>query len=191
LHGSGWRKERGDSPLRNSWRLLSDAAAKPAIMLHKGGGDLDEVLIDLSPLRVPGAFEEAVGVCLTLAPDGLAEPLAPRDPSFLELSQGGFANEDQAPAPTAPEPSGPEARAAVAEAYAELPIFKLPIYAVSWLRPRSEAKALARRLAAAFGTPATGTIPSASKHPKDPKGKAKRRRPRSRVSEADDALDLL
>lgn len=55
LRGSGWRKERGDSPLANSFRNFCDATSIPYISIEKGIGSsqvlLDHVYIDFSPLR--------------------------------------------------------------------------------------------------------------------------------------------
>lgn len=48
IAGSGWRAERREAPLVNSWRLYSDAVARPAIVLHKPS----TVVLDLSPMRV-------------------------------------------------------------------------------------------------------------------------------------------
>ncbi|KAJ8605853.1 hypothetical protein CTAYLR_000535 [Chrysophaeum taylorii] len=47
IAGSGWRRERRDAPLANTWRNWCDAVARPAIILHKP----DVVVVDLSPLR--------------------------------------------------------------------------------------------------------------------------------------------
>lgn len=55
LDGTGWRRERGDSPLLNSFRNYCDAVAIPCISLMRGNGAgtiLDKVLVDFSPLRV-------------------------------------------------------------------------------------------------------------------------------------------
>jgi hypothetical protein len=55
LRGTGWRKERGDSPLANIYRNYCDAVAIPCISIRRGvqSGSLlyDELIIDLSPLR--------------------------------------------------------------------------------------------------------------------------------------------
>jgi hypothetical protein len=55
LRGTGWRKERGDSPLANIYRNYCDACAVPCISVARGvgvGEELtDEVIIDFSPLR--------------------------------------------------------------------------------------------------------------------------------------------
>ena len=53
LRGTGWRKERGDSPLANSFRNFCDASAMPYISIEKGIGinQLDDVCIDFSTMR--------------------------------------------------------------------------------------------------------------------------------------------
>ncbi|KAL7542969.1 hypothetical protein ACHAXR_012266 [Thalassiosira sp. AJA248-18] len=63
--GSSWRSQRRDAPLLNSYRSLMDARARPMIVLHKlspnasGGVDnVDRLVVDLSPLRLPEEFEQ-------------------------------------------------------------------------------------------------------------------------------------
>jgi len=53
LDGTGWRRGRKGSPLANSHRQWCDARGKPQIILCKatGGRMLDNIVIDLSPLR--------------------------------------------------------------------------------------------------------------------------------------------
>ena len=55
LRGTGWRKERGDSPLANIYRNYCDAIDIPCISVRRGvqEGSLlyDETIIDFSPLR--------------------------------------------------------------------------------------------------------------------------------------------
>lgn len=66
VRGTGWRKERGDSPLVNIYRLLCDSLGIPSISCKRGlssgggsgggggvgsGSENDEVIVDLSPLR--------------------------------------------------------------------------------------------------------------------------------------------
>ena len=58
--GSAWRKERRDAPLLNTWRNWCDAVAAPAISVQKG--DVDLVVVDLSPLRRPDVLEVAAAV---------------------------------------------------------------------------------------------------------------------------------
>lgn len=52
LRGTGWRKERGDSPLANIYRNYCDAVAVPSISVVRGlGTDNDTVIVDFTPLR--------------------------------------------------------------------------------------------------------------------------------------------
>ena len=53
LRGSGWRKERGASPLLNTYRQRCDAEAKSTISFQKGMGNdaVDTVSLDVSTLR--------------------------------------------------------------------------------------------------------------------------------------------
>lgn len=193
LRGSGWRKERSDSPLRNTYRSWCDSIAVPAIFLHKGGDGVDEVIIDLTPLRSPESFGTAAAACLTLADDGRIEPLAPRDPSWMYLTSrtDGRTEEAESEAevevtgPSVPPPPSttlpadlagtdltplpPEIRDA-ADAYRREPIYRLPMYAISWVRPRAAAKTLAKDLAAQFGT--VGKTQGRSKSKGAPRRKA-------------------
>ena len=65
LRGSGWRKERGDSPLANIYRQFCDAQNILCITVSRGVGNppLDEVIIDFSPLRIKDV-EEIAKVCV-------------------------------------------------------------------------------------------------------------------------------
>ena len=206
MAGSGWRKQRSDAPLANTYRSWCDAAAHACLVLHKGN-PFDEIVLDLSPLRSPARFTDAATFCLSLpgAADGviveagslLASELptgevgaagAAEDTAAVELSpeeveaaeaaataQGkevsqlkseGLGNKDpQVVAAVAellrlkallPEPGAEGAEnvegvqsgaelAARDDAFATEPIYRLPALAISWARPRSEAKALARQ----------------------------------------------
>lgn len=57
--GGGNRRTRKGSPLTNIHRQWCDAREKPQILLYKavGGRAVDEVVIDLSPLRLNGLFD--------------------------------------------------------------------------------------------------------------------------------------
>lgn len=60
LRGSGWRRERGDSPLANIYRNFCDAVGIPAISVERGlAGDSDTVIVDFSPLRTRDVKEIA------------------------------------------------------------------------------------------------------------------------------------
>ena len=54
LRGSGWRKERGDSPLANIYRQFCDSQDILCVTVSRGIGNppIDEVIIDFSPLRI-------------------------------------------------------------------------------------------------------------------------------------------
>jgi len=61
LTGGGNRRARKGSPLANIHRQWCDAREKPQIVLYKaiyGGRAIDEVVIDLSPLRLQGLFDD-------------------------------------------------------------------------------------------------------------------------------------
>jgi hypothetical protein len=68
LRGSGYRKERGASPLANIYRQLCDALNIMCITVSRGVGNppLDEVVIDFSPLRTTDVAEVA-RICLDTA----------------------------------------------------------------------------------------------------------------------------
>lgn len=58
--GGGNRRTRKGSPLTNIHRQWCDAREKPQIILYKavGGRAVDEVVVDLSPLRLNGIFND-------------------------------------------------------------------------------------------------------------------------------------
>ena len=66
LRGTGYRRERKGSPLANIHRQLCDALARPCVEIHRGLGTdaIDEVVVDLSPLRptAAGALDAAFAV---------------------------------------------------------------------------------------------------------------------------------
>ena len=64
MGGSGWRSERRDAPLHNTYRSLCDARGQPAIVLHKQDGGIDTLVVDISPLRTPHLFESISQYCL-------------------------------------------------------------------------------------------------------------------------------
>jgi hypothetical protein len=142
IGGSGYRRERGDSPLANTWRLFSDSRGHPSILMHKSSNAVegDEVFLDLSPLRLlkEGAFRqravECIGECFgaeggVIVADDVATPASP-------LS--GLSSDDDNSTKT------------LDDDYSKSPIHALPKYLVHWTRPRSEAKSLAKALAQYF-----------------------------------------
>ena len=98
IAGSGWRRQRSDAPLCNTYRSWCDACAQPAIVLHKSSDGIDTVVLDISPLRTPEAYETAAAFSLS-----------------LETATGGWIDaEGAAPDPT--EAAGAAAGAASATA---------------------------------------------------------------------------
>eukprot|EP00965_Chrysotila_dentata_P120080 3971983-Pleurochrysis_carterae.AAC.1 len=67
IEGSGWRRQRSDAPLVNTYRNWCDAKGEPAIYVHKARDGMDDVVVDLSPLRTPGTFKAAARYCLRVA----------------------------------------------------------------------------------------------------------------------------
>ena len=108
-------------------------------MLHKGN-PFDELVLDLSPLRSPERFTDAAAFCLSLpgAADGVIVEAGSSLSSGLPTGDAGAAGEEGVQ-------SGAELLAARADAFATEPIYRLPALAISWARPRSDAKALVRQ----------------------------------------------
>jgi len=150
MAGSGWRKQRSDAPLANTYRSWCDAAAVGCLVLHKSN-PLDELVLDLSPLRSPASFTDAAAFCLSLpgAADGVIVEAGSSLSRELPTGYGAEAGEEAEEAEEAEEgvQSGAELLAARADAFATEPIYRLPALAISWARPRSDAKALAKLLA--------------------------------------------
>lgn len=118
--GSAWRSERRDAPLLNTWRNWCDAVAMPAVSVQKG--DLDLVLLDLSPLRRDDVVEVAAAVrALSVTTQCVAVAVGDGDEELVD---------------------GDAAR----------PIHQLPRCELAWQAPsRAAAKDLAKGLVGAFG----------------------------------------
>ena len=160
IAGSGWRKQRSDAPLVNTFRSWCDARGHPAICVHKGSGEADEVIADLSPLRTPLAFEAAAAYCILEEPGGEVEFdgfVGDGEPVLLVDSAEGDADAE-----------GIFDLTSLIDVYRDDPIYRCPMYAVVWTLPRSEAKQLAKRLAEKLSTA------QAPRGDKAPKGRAKR-----------------
>ena len=154
IGGSGWRRQRSDSPLVNTYRSWCDARGVPAIYLHKRReGSDDEVVVDLSPLRTPLSFDEAASFCLCEAPDGCIEFEAATDATSYDDEDESLGRVEGPSIPAASAAEGASFNLdALAQAYLNDPIYRLPMFAVSWVRTRAEAKMLAKQLASRLGT---------------------------------------
>ena len=51
--GSGWRKQRRDAPLLNTYRSYCDARKQASVVIFKDSEGNDQIALDLSPLRRP------------------------------------------------------------------------------------------------------------------------------------------
>lgn len=132
LRGTGWRAERGDSPLANIYRNYCDAVNQPCISVRRGifiNEDEnvlgDEVIVDFSPLRKKEVQEEAVLV--RSFAEGYSSVQEITDNS--DLLQLGF---EEAELPLLEEDV----------------IWRLPVYSVSaTFLERAESKAFAEKIA--------------------------------------------
>ena len=156
IAGSGWRKQRRGAPLVNTYRNWCDARAVPVVYLYKNKDGMDEVVLDLSPLRVPDSFLQLAVQCSEAAPGGVVEALeaggllAGLDGDD-ELAE--HAGEEQQGGASLSEGSAVRETTLTSElkeAYVTQPIHRLPMYTVSWTMERSSAKGLCARLASGF-----------------------------------------
>ena len=144
--GSAWRSQRRDAPILNTYRSLCDARAQVAIVLHKGNTGMDELVVDLSPLRLPTTFNEVAAKCLEEQPGGdFVGQGTVMDGDDEEEEETVQQNDDDDPWETRP-------------------IYQLPPYCITWELPRSDAKALGKKLASLFET-AEGRKPGSGKKP--------------------------
>ena len=65
LRGTGYRRERGDSPLANIYRNYCDATSVPCISIIRNLGidSVDQVVVDFSPLRTLDGIGTLVQYC--------------------------------------------------------------------------------------------------------------------------------
>ena len=137
--GSGWRTQRREAPLSNTYRSLCDARAQPCLVLHKSSDGLeDEVAVDLSPLRTPRDFAATRDWVL-----GSVGSVGSGD--ALLLVEDADEDDWQAMEGDADVPLGDDA-------WETQPIYHLAPFYLRWKLPRAEAKALAKTLAGLFGT---------------------------------------
>lgn len=85
LRGSGWRKERGDSPLANIYRQFCDSQDVLCVTVSRGIGNppVDEVIVDFSPLRRKD-IKDIAAVCISEASE-LPSHTATVDNSDVDL----------------------------------------------------------------------------------------------------------
>jgi len=149
--GSGWRSQRKEAPLLNSYRSLCDARGQASIILHKGNTGVDEIVCDLSPLRNPKIFHEVARKCLELQQGGevvfqgsgsdiIGKNDGTEDLSMtLSIVDSGIIENNE----NFDDEAGP---------WETRPIYQLPPFYISWELQRNEAKALGRLFAKIFHT---------------------------------------
>jgi len=137
VNGSGWRSERRDAPLVNTYRSLCDAKGQAFIALHKGNTGVDELVVDISPLRVPDTFEVLEKEIIIFA--GIPTSYKSSEDNTHDLLDE---TDIQSVASSGQEDDPFNTR----------PIYQLPPYCISWEIQRSDGKVLGKKLAQQFGT---------------------------------------
>jgi len=142
VKGSAWRAARADAPLLNTYRSLMDARGRPATVLHKGADGGDRLVVDLSPLRLPGEFAR-VG-------RELQERLASEfDVQSLEESRvAADAESDATEGEAATEDI--QSQQDDEEDWKTRPIYQLPPHLLSWAVDRQQGKDVGKFLGVAF-----------------------------------------
>ena len=138
--GSGWRSQRSDAPLVNSYRSLCDARGQVCITLHKGNTGLDELVVDFSPLRLPESFQQLEKDMIDFV--GLPSLYKASDEQEdVDVNESEVDNADAV-----------EAKLGDEDPWDSRPIYQLPTYIISWEIQRTEGKALGKKLAKEFET---------------------------------------
>ena len=141
--GSAWRSQRRDAPLLNTYRSLSDARGKPAIVLHKlsptsSGEHEDKLVVDLSPLRFPDEFD-AVGKKVK----AMIQAEYNLESCVDDVEEAGDAEVDE----------GLDiVEASDEDQYETRPIYQLPPFQLEWNVSRQEGKIIGKYLAGIFET---------------------------------------
>ena len=136
IGGSGWRSQRRDTPLLNTYRSLCDARGQACIVLHKGSTGEDDLVVDLSPLRLAETFNEVAIACLAFSgvPGQIeAGVTPPNDDNDDEGGENDSSVGDEDP-------------------FESRPIYQLPPYNIAWTLNRADAKSLGKKMAKAFDT---------------------------------------
>lgn len=123
---------RRDAPLINSYRSLCDARGQANIVLHKGNTGIDDLVVDLSPLRMPKDFAAIAEECIKHVNLEMPAIITQRDEAGGEEG-GDDDNNDENP-------------------WKNRPLYQLPPLCISWELPRPQAKALGKELASIFKT---------------------------------------
>jgi hypothetical protein len=153
VEGSGWRSQRRDAPLLNTYRSLCDARGQVSIVLHKGNTGLDELVVDISPLRHPEIFHRVAQVCLKHQEGGetMFQGRDRRDEALQVTIENVLAQDPAMTQGIAQDRTEDETSAEISS-WEVRPIYQLPPYFISWELPRNEAKILGKKMAKLFDT---------------------------------------
>lgn len=157
LSGNGNRRTRKGSPLANIHRQWCDARGKPQVIVYKAvlegssSGVVDQVLVDLSPLRLNGLFDD----------DSQLDEFMVRWKAdiFTAAVNAGMTYRDYEESVEQDEEEEAEYivtldKASMKEAWATNPIWKLPVVSIGIFEgERSSAKAMAKALAELWDIP--------------------------------------
>lgn len=171
VEGSGWRSQRREAPLLNTYRSLCDARGQVSIVLHKSNTGIDELVLDLSPLRNPSTFDRVAQVCLEevkgagVAIQGsrtmMEESMQVDEDAEIERLPMPLSSDDE----QSTEITSPDNARDEATAWELRPIYQLPPYYVSWELSRGDAKAVAKSFASLFDTKEDKQVGSSSRKP--------------------------
>jgi uncharacterized protein YecT (DUF1311 family) len=187
LLGNGNRRTRKGSPLKNIHRQWCDARDKPQILLYKavsGNAVVDEVIIDLSPLRLNGLFDTP-----KLVEDFIlrwkSQILTAAFESGMELSNSSlqsssnFKEDDECETYSSQDDDDADCveevqilttytitlQAMDHQAWATNPIWQLPVVSLGTFQgERSKAKTMASTLAKLWDIPEIDTLKDASSY---------------------------
>lgn len=152
--GSGWRSQRREAPLLNTYRSLCDARGQASVVLHKGNTGMDELVCDLSPLRNPEIYDKVALKCLELQEGGevVFQGSESDESSDTEEEESEDLFMTLRIVDEAINESKKTSNIDNASPWETRPIYQLPPYCISWELQRSEAKALGKSLAKLFST---------------------------------------
>jgi hypothetical protein len=150
IGGSGWRSQRRDAPLLNSYRSLCDARGQSSIVLHKMTNGSDELVVDLSPLRNPDAFDQIAKQCLQQYAGGqIVFPEVGTNQMDLDAMDDADSDNDDSAANKDEQ-----------YMWENRPIYQIPPYRIVFELPRPDAKVLCKLLAETFDTAEGKIAPS-------------------------------
>lgn len=151
MEGSGWRSQRREAPLLNTYRSLCDARGQASIVVHKGNTGMDELVVDISPLRNQEMFSEIAQSCLGYCEGGEVVFQGSRDDSDTGDDKDTDNDNDNEGDNLSP--------------WETRPIYQLPPYCISWELQRGEAKSLGKKMAKLFDTIEEKLSASATRKP--------------------------